>query len=224
MLKLFSATLAACCFAASPLYAQTPDAAPGTATRLLSSAPAAQEVPIFSVAAGITYLQTDLTNTPGGAGGYLLGWYGIPEVHFTKHISGIADFTNFANYHAHATENVHGFTGGPVYALSPIFGVTPFGFVEGGAVRDSKAGVINWNPAAVGGLGFNLKLTRAIAFQVIPGEYVATKLPNGAGRVTTTPKLVLFSPPSGPSVRVSLRACRAGAHASRCLRAESLIP
>jgi hypothetical protein len=57
--------------------------------------------------------------------------------------------------------------------------VTPFGFVEGGAVRDSKDGAVNWNPAAVGGIGFNMKLNHAVSFQVIPGEYVATKLPNG---------------------------------------------
>jgi hypothetical protein len=108
-----------------------------------------------------------------------MGWYGIPQVYLTKHISVIADFTNFSNYHAHSTDNLHGFTGGPVYALSSVHGFTPFGFVEGGAVRDSTAGSVNWDPAAVGGVGFNRKLTHAVSFQVIPGEYVATKLPNG---------------------------------------------
>lgn len=197
MKQYFIAALIAAASATS-LLAQQTDATPGMATvggmnaaahvaslqstDSLPSAPrpaAMEAVPFISVAAGFTYLQTDLTNTPGGAGGYLLGWYGIPELHVTKHISVIADFTNFSNYHAHSTENVHGFTGGPVYSLSPIKGVTPFGFVEGGAVRDSKDGAINWDPAAVGGVGFNVKLTHAVAFQVIPGEYVATKLPNG---------------------------------------------
>lgn len=152
------------------------------ASNNLPSAPRAvlqEAVPFISLAAGFTYLQTDLTDTPGGAGGYLLGWYGIPELHVTKHVSVIADFTNFSNYHAHSTENVHGMTAGPVYALSPIKGVTAFGFAEGGAVRDSKDGAVNWNPAAVGGIGLNMKLNHAVSFQVIPGEYVATKLPNG---------------------------------------------
>lgn len=187
MKQLFIAALLAAT-PALPVIAQQQDVSQSTAstaaasTEGLPSAPhpaVVQAVPFISVAAGFTYLQTDLTNTPGGAGAYLLGWYGIPELHLTKHISVIADFTNFANYHAHSTENVHGFTGGPVYALSPIKGVTAFGFVEGGGVRDSKAGAIHWNPAAVGGVGFNVKLTHAVAFQVIPGEYVATRLPNG---------------------------------------------
>lgn len=142
--------------------------------------PAVQkQVPFVSIAVGFTYLQTDLTDVQGGTGSYQLGWYGIPELHLTKHISVIADFTNFSNYHAHVpSENVHGFTGGPLYAM-PIHGITTFAFAEGGAIRDSKAGQVQWNPAAVGGLGFNLKLTHALAFQVIPGEYVATQLPNG---------------------------------------------
>ena len=145
-------------------------------------------MPVFSAAAGFTYLQTDLTNTNGGSGGYVLGWYGIPEVHLTKHISVLGDFTNFGNYHAHTEENVHGFTGGPVYALSPFLGITAYGFVEGGAVRDSKFGMVNWNAATVGGVGLNFKLTHALAFQVVPGEYVATHLPNGNWQSSYTTK------------------------------------
>lgn len=175
MLKNFAAVIAAACLA-TPLYAQQ---APSESLPSAPQPAAYEAVPFISVAAGFTYLQTDLTDVTGGAGSFQLGWYGIPELHLTKHISVIADFTNFNNYHAHMTENTHGMTGGPVYALSPIHGVTAFGFVEGGAVRDSKAGAVNWDPAAVGGVGMNIKLTHAVAFQVIPGEYVATKLPNG---------------------------------------------
>lgn len=140
---------------------------------------ASEEVPFLSFAFGFTYLQTDITDTPGGEGSSQIGWYAIPEYHITRHISVIGDLTNFQNYHAHAGENVHGFTGGPVYSLSPIHGITPYAFVEGGSVRDSKGGVVTWNPAAVGGVGMNLKITHSIAFQLIPAEYVATKLPNG---------------------------------------------
>lgn len=190
MIKILSAALLFAA-SASTVLAQQPSLFAATGTLQSSSSdlpsapqasaqPAAQkQVPFVSIAVGFTYLQTDLTDVPGGAGSYQLGWYGIPELHLTRHISVIADFTNFSNYHAHAgSENVHGFTGGPLYAL-PIRGITTFAFVEGGAIRDSKAGQVQWNPAAVGGLGFNLKLTHALAFQVVPGEYVATQLPNG---------------------------------------------
>jgi hypothetical protein len=173
MLKMISSAAFAVLFALPALAQNTPTLpqAPQPAKYV--------EVPAFSVAAGFTYLQTDLTDTPGASGSYQMGWYGIPQVYLTKHVSLIADFTNFSNYHAHSTDNLHGFTGGPVYALSAFHGFTPFGFVEGGAVRDSDAGAVNWDPAAVGGIGFNRKLTHAVSFQVIPGEYVATKLPNG---------------------------------------------
>ncbi|MBW4027442.1 hypothetical protein [Acidipila rosea] len=134
--------------------------------------------PIVSTTVGFTYLQTDLTNVNGGKAGYLMGWYGIPQLNLTKHIGVLADFTNFYNWHAHAGENVHGFTGGPVY-MFPMKHMTPFVFAEGGAVRDSMQGTVNWSPAVVGGAGLNYKLTRALAFQLVPGEYVATHLSNG---------------------------------------------
>jgi len=185
MLKAFSAAFLAV-FSAASLSAQQSDASLQSSNAQLPSAPQSvrrpaveEQVPFISVAAGFTYLQTDLTNTPGGSGGYVLGWYGIPEVHLTKHVSLIGDFTNFNNYHAHMTENVHGFTGGPLYALSPFRGITAYGFVEGGAVRDSKMGSVVWTPATVGGVGLNFKLTHAVAFQLVPGEYVGTHLPNG---------------------------------------------
>ncbi len=181
MLKSFPVFVAAVCLA-TPLFAQQASANPEPPPQSLPSAPQTisyAAVPFISAAVGFTYLQTDLADTPGGAASYQLGWYGIPELHLTSHVSVIGDFTNFENAHAGAEENVHGMTGGPVYALSPFHGVTAFGFVEGGAVRDSKAGTVNWDPATVGGIGLNFKLTHAVAFQVIPGEYVGTKLPNG---------------------------------------------
>ena len=174
-----------------PLLAQQQAGASSEAPAApLHAAPqaATSEAPVFSAAAGFTYLQTDLTGTPGGSVGYVLGWYGIPQVYFTKHISVLGDFTNFYNYHAHTEENVHGFTGGPVYALSPFHGVTAYGFVEGGAIRDSKLGVVSWDAATVGGIGVNFKLTHALAFQLVPGEYVGSHLPNGSWQNNYTTK------------------------------------
>jgi hypothetical protein len=134
--------------------------------------------PVAALSAGFTYLQTDLTGTPGANAGYLMGWYVIPQYNFSTHVGLIADFTNFYNWHAHAAENVHGFTGGPVYMM-PLGALTPFTFLEGGAVRDSRQGTITWSPAIVAGVGANLKITKLVSFQLVPGEYVTTKLPNG---------------------------------------------
>ena len=183
MLKLFSAAMLAACIAA-PLLAQEATANVASASGQGSTAthPATiEEVPSISFAAGFTYLQTDITDTPGGEGTSQIGWYVMPEYHINKHISVIGDLTNYQDYHAHAGENVHGFTGGPVYTpfAAPFHTVTPFVFVEGGSVRDSRGGAVNWDPAALGGFGVNVKITHTISFQYIPAEYVATKLPNG---------------------------------------------
>lgn len=134
--------------------------------------------PVAALSAGVTYLQTDLTGTAGGTNGYLMGWYAIPQYNFTSHLGVIADFTNFYNWHAHAAENVHGFTAGPVY-MAPLGALTPFAFLEGGAIRDSRQGMITWSPGIVAGIGANLKMTRLISFQLVPGEYVTSRLSNG---------------------------------------------
>ncbi len=55
-------------------------------------------------------------------------------------------------------------------------------------MRDSKFGVVNWNTATAGAVALNFKLTYALAFQVIPGEYVATHLPNGNWQSNYTTK------------------------------------
>ena len=99
------------CFCSAALAQQ-----PVTSSLPATPQPAFSGIPVSSAAAGSTYLQTDLTGTNGGSAAYVLGWYGIPQVHFTKHLSVLGDFTDFYNYHAHTEENVRGFTGGPVYA------------------------------------------------------------------------------------------------------------
>ncbi len=96
---------------AQPLLAQQP----ATSSLPTTPQPAFSEIPVFSAAAGSTYLQTDLNGTNGSSAAYVLGWYGIPQMHFTRHLSVLGDFTGFYNYHAHTEENVRGFTGGPVY-------------------------------------------------------------------------------------------------------------
>jgi hypothetical protein len=186
MLKPTLAVALATCAVPAALQAQEATTTP-TPARISTAVPVQTEKPFVDIAVGFNYLQTDLTNTPGGAASYTMGWYGIPEVHLTKHISAIADFTNFYNWHAGTRENVHGFTGGPAYGFH-VHHVDFYGFVEGGAVRDSRLGAVNWDPAAVGGLGFNLKVNHHFGFQVVPGEYVATLLPNGNWQSNYTAK------------------------------------
>lgn len=172
-------------FACLPAKATEPSkAALQSAGEPLHSEPSAgaeqEEEPLVSVAAGLIYLQNDLADTPGGAGSYLLGWYGIPEYHINERLSLFADFTNLYNFHAHQTENVHGFAGGPEFTLPlHVRGAEVFVYGEGGATRDSIDGEVQWDPTAAGGFGLNFKLTHSLAFQVIPGEYNAIVLSNG---------------------------------------------
>ena len=173
-----------------PAALQAQDA-PASTARISAPTPALNaEKPFIDVAVGVTYLQTDLMNTPGGAASYTMGWYGIPQLHLTKHVSVLADFPTFYNWHAGTRENIHGFVGGPSYGFS-VHHFALYTFAEGGAVRDSKAGTVSWDPAAVGGLGFNLKVNHRVGVQVVPGEYVATELPNGNWQSNYTAKVGL---------------------------------
>ncbi len=50
----------------------------------------------------------------------------------------------------------------------------------GGSTRDSKPlQAAQWVPIATGGFGFNLKVTRLVSLQLIPGEYVAQHYDSG---------------------------------------------
>lgn len=195
MLKLFSAAMLAACLTA-PLLAQeaaanvSSSSSQGGGQSSSNPRPATtEEIPFISFGAGFSYLQTDITDAPGGEGTSQIGWYILPEVHITRYLAVIGDQTNFQDYHAHAGENVHGFAGGPLYSpFAPYHGITPYVFAEGGSLRVSKGGVTNWDPAAIGGVGMNVKITHSLAFQFIPAEYVATKLPNGEWESSYTSK------------------------------------
>lgn len=191
MLKMLSTAMLAVCFAV-PTLAQETTAQVSSPPGQTPTAPhpaTTEEIPFISFGAGFSYLQTDVTDTPGGEGTSQIGWYVLPEVHITRYLSVIGDQTNFQDYHAHAGENVHGFAGGPLYSpFAPYHGITPYVFAEGGSFRVSQGGVTNWDAAAIGGVGMNVKITHSLAFQFIPAEYVATKLPNGEWESSYTSK------------------------------------
>ncbi len=184
MFKMFSVVALTASFAA-PLLAQQQLAsnaplpsAPGPAVQSTVQPAVQKPVPVLSVAAGFIYLQTNITNVPSGTASYTMGWYGVPQWHLTKHWSAQGDFVNVYNFHAHQTGNTHAFLGGGSYTVQ-VKGLEVYPFALGGSVRNSAMSQVQWTPAAAGGIGVNLKLTKAVSFQVIPGEYVATHLPNG---------------------------------------------
>jgi hypothetical protein len=114
-----------------------------------------------------------------------MGWYVIEQANVSKHFGIMAESTNTYNWHAGAQHNLNMMTAGPVYRL-PSKWVSAYAFAEGGAVRTEYSlpgtraqSYVNWDAAAVGGIGMNYRLTRRLAFQVIPGEYIATKNSNG---------------------------------------------
>lgn len=148
--------------------------------------------PIVSLSAGFSYLLTDLSNDQG-ASKDLIGWYGIPQVNLTKHIGVLADFVSSFNEHTGGSavanglhSNTRSFTAGPVYMLPIGKKIVPYVFAEGGAVRTSTPQSVTWNPAAVGGVGFNYNVSRHWAVQIVPGEYVAedVSLPGGGDQWT----------------------------------------
>ncbi len=145
-----------------------------------------------SLNAGLSYLLIDLSNDQGTSRD-LIGRYGIPQVNLTKHIGVLADIVSSFNEHTGSTavanglhSNTRSFTAGPVYMLPIGKEIVPYVFAEGGAVRSSTPQSVTWNPAAVGGVGFNYNLSRHWAVQIVPGEYVAedVSLPGGGDQWT----------------------------------------
>ncbi len=177
--RLFAAAflaLCSCCVLAeepSPSL-RNADALPSAPSPASAPAPAGEEKAVLSTAIGISYQQNNFTNVPGSGPAYLLGWWGVEQYHIDKHFAVLVDFVNFQNLHRNQHETAHVFFGGVSYNLRDFGRFTPFVAAEGGAIRDSKQGSVSYIPAALGGVGFNYKLTHALALQVIPFQYVAT--------------------------------------------------
>ena len=116
-----------------------------------------------------------------GADRSLMGWSATPEVNFTKYLGLQAEFTSLYMRSVYPGQSRLLMAAGPRFTFAPHSKLTPFAFAEGGQIRSTQklSDVTDWNTVATGGIGFDYKISRGIAFQLIPGEYVGEQLDNG---------------------------------------------
>jgi hypothetical protein len=96
------------------------------------------------------------------------GWYVLPTFNINKQVGVFADFANFyaknQNAHVELYGALHGFLNKSRY--------TPFVFIGPGFIRDSYEGNITHSFAWCTGAGLSVRITKFVAFQTIPIEYV----------------------------------------------------
>jgi hypothetical protein len=133
------------------------------------------DAPVGSLTASYVYVFQD---SQYGHNRSLMGWSVVPEVNLTKQIGLQADFTSLYMRSVYPGESRFLIAAGPRINLAPHSKIRPFLFAEGGEIRSTtKANdIADWNPVAKGGFGFDYKITRGLAFQLIPGEYMGQYL------------------------------------------------
>lgn len=133
------------------------------------------ENPVASFTASYVYTFTDSQH---GNNRSLMGWSAVPEVRLTKYIDMQGDFEGLYVRSVYPGENRFLIAAGPRYTFAPHSRFTPFIFAEGGEVRLTSQANHNsdWNPVVKGGIGLQHKISRGIAFQLIPGEYMGQQL------------------------------------------------
>jgi hypothetical protein len=134
-------------------------------------APSVHDAPVASFTASYVY---QYAPDYVGANRSLMGWSATPEVNFTKYLGLQAEFTGLYMRSVYPAQNRLMMAAGPRFTFAPHAKFTPFVFAEGGEIRATRqlSDVSDWNPVATGGIGVNYKISRGIAFQLIPGEYV----------------------------------------------------
>jgi len=134
-------------------------------------APSVHDAPVASFTASYVY---QYAPNYVGADRSLMGWSATPEVNFTKYLGLQAEFTGLYMRSVYPGQNRLMMAAGPRFTFAPHSKFTPFVFAEGGEIRATQqlSDVSDWNPVATGGIGVNYKISRGIAFQLIPGEYV----------------------------------------------------
>jgi hypothetical protein len=134
-------------------------------------APSVHDAPVASFTASYVY---QYAPDYVGADRSLMGWSATPEVNFTKYLGLQAEFTSLYMRSVYPGQNRLMMAAGPRFTFAPHSKFTPFVFAEGGEIRATRqlSDVSDWNPVATGGIGVNYKISRGIAFQLIPGEYV----------------------------------------------------
>lgn len=131
---------------------------------------------MFSLTGGYVYLNAEQT---GGGRATFQGWNVVPQYHITPSWSVIAEAAVLYGSPDGKSTNLHGYTAGPVYAFANKTIITPFVFTEGGAVRTSTPGSINYAFLFYAGFGVEVKLVSHMSLQLIPAEYVLSKPPTG---------------------------------------------
>jgi hypothetical protein len=116
-----------------------------------------------------------------GANRSLMGWSATPEVNFTKYLGLQAEFTSLYMRSVYPGQSRLMMAAGPRFTFAPHSKMTPFVFAEAGQMRSTQqlSDVSDWNTVATGGIGVDYKLTKGVAFQLIPGEYVAQQTDSG---------------------------------------------
>jgi hypothetical protein len=134
-------------------------------------APTVHDSPVGSFTASYVY---QFSPNMVGADRTLMGWSATPEVNFTKYLGLQAEFTSLYMRGVYPGQSRLMMAAGPRFNFAPRSKFRPFAFLEGGEIRSTaKANDISdWNPVATGGIGFDYKISRGVAFQLIPGEYV----------------------------------------------------
>lgn len=133
--------------------------------------------PVASFTGEYVYTFTD---SQTGHNRSLMGWSAVPEVRLLGNLGLQADFAGLYVRSIYPGQNRFLALAGPRYTFAPRSRFTPFVYAEGGEVRlTSQANHLSdWNPVVKGGFGFEHKLTRGFAIELIPGEYVGQLLDN----------------------------------------------
>jgi hypothetical protein len=142
------------------------------------------QAPIGALSLGYIYIASE--EAPGTWQYHLHGFFGIPQINVNHWLSFNGDFTSSYNTSAGAHENVQARLGGVVFTAKSSAKISPFGFADGGVVRDSNDGTVKFAPALAVGGGLAIKLTKRVGLLFIPGEYIKTWPPTGPNNTLNT--------------------------------------
>lgn len=114
----------------------------------------------------------------------LWGWSATPEVNITRHFGMQAEFANLYESAISPGERRLMETAGPRYTFDPIRRFRPFVFAEAGEMRltVTRSNYRDWDPVVKSGVGFEYFLPRRVSFTIVPAEWVAHNLDDGAWR------------------------------------------
>jgi len=167
---------------AFPVFAQDADSEAQrqqTSSQVGPPKPTEAKGPVAAVTFGYIYIDSEVM--PGQAwNSHLHGFYGIPQYNVKPWFSIFADFTQTYNTAHNTRENVQSRLGGTLFTARSKQKISPFGFIDAGVVRDSKAGMITTSPILATGGGFTYKVNKHLSLLLIPGEYIRTYAATGS--------------------------------------------